>query len=104
MDYNWDIVRRLMWDYVGIVRTERRLRLAVERMAAIRREVMDLYARYPVNADILELRNISLVGELVIRCALDRRESRGLHYMEDYPDRDDDNCLRDTVIPGGSGL
>ncbi len=104
MDYNWDVVRRLMWDYVGIVRTERRLRLAVARMAAIRREVMDLYARYPVNADILELRNISLVGELVIRCALDRRESRGLHYMEDYPDRDDENCLRDTVIPGGSGL
>ncbi len=104
MDYNWDIVRRLMWDYVGIVRTERRLRLAVERMGAIRREVMDLYARYPVNADILELRNISLVGELVIRCALDRRESRGLHYMEDYPDRNDESCIRDTVIPGGSGL
>jgi len=104
IDYNWDIVRRLMWDYVGIVRTQRRLELAVERMAAIRREVMDHYAHYPINADLVELRNISLVGELVIRCALDRRESRGLHYMEDYPDRDDENCLRDTVIPGGSGL
>ncbi len=104
IDYNWDVVRRLMWDYVGIVRTERRLKLAVERMAAIRREVMDYYARYPVNADLLELRNVSLVGELVIRCALSRRESRGLHYMDDYPERDDENYLRDTVIPGGSGL
>jgi len=104
IDYNWDIVRRLMWDYVGIVRTQRRLELAVERMAAIRREVMDHYAHYPINADLVELRNISLVGELVIRCALSRRESRGLHSMEDYPERDDENCLRDTVIPGGSGL
>ncbi len=104
IDYNWDVVRRLMWDYVGIVRTQRRLELAVERMAAIRREVMDYHTRYPVNADLIELRNISLVGELVIRCALSRLESRGLHSMEDYPERDDERYGRDTVIPGGSGL
>ncbi len=100
IDYNWDVVRRLMCDYVGIVRTERRLELALARMAAIREEVADYFCRYPVNRDIVELRNICLVGELIIRSALSRRESRGLHYMEDYPDRDDATYLRDTIIGG----
>lgn len=100
IDYNWDIARRLMWDYVGIVRTERRLELARERMAAIRRDVMEFYARYPVSRDLLELRNITLVGELVIASALGRMESRGLHYMEDHPERDDEHFLRDTVVEG----
>lgn len=100
IDYNWDIARRLMWDYVGIVRTERRLELAGERMAAVRRDIMEFYQRYPVSRDLLELRNISLVGELVIASALSRKESRGLHYMEDYPDRDDEHFLRDTIVEG----
>jgi len=102
IDYNWDIVRRLMWDYVGIVRTERRLELAESRMAGIRSEVIDYFRRYPVNRDLIELRNISLLGELVIRSALLRKESRGLHYVEDYPERDDERFRRDTVLRGGA--
>jgi L-aspartate oxidase len=104
IDYNWDIVRRLMWDYVGIVRSERRLELAVERMATIRREVTEYFDRYSLNSDLVELRNIALVGELIVRCALNRRESRGLHYMEDYPERDDARFKRDTILMGGSIL
>ncbi len=104
IDYNWDIVRRLMWDYVGIVRTERRLELAVGRMATVRREVAEYFNRYPLNNDLVELRNIALVGELIIRCAISRRESRGLHYMEDYPERDDARFRRDTILMGGNIL
>jgi L-aspartate oxidase len=101
IDYNWDVVRRLMWDYVGIVRTARRLDLARRRMAAIRREIADYRRRYPVSHDLIELSNISLVGELVIRSALRRRESRGLHSMEDFPERDDEQYGYDTVVEGG---
>jgi L-aspartate oxidase len=101
IDYNWDIVRRLMWDYVGIVRTGRRLAFASARISTIRGEVNDCFERYPLNRDLLELRNIVLVGELIIRSALARRESRGLHYVEDHPERDDEHYLRDTVIDGG---
>jgi L-aspartate oxidase len=101
IDYNWDTVRRLMWDYVGIVRTSRRLAFADARVSTIRGEVNDCFERYPLNRDLLELRNIVLVGELIIRSALARKESRGLHFMEDYPERDDEHYLRDTVIDGG---
>jgi len=100
IDSNWDIVRRLMWDYVGIVRTERRLHLARSRIGGIRSEVIDFFRRYPVNRDLIELRNISLLGELIIRSALLRKESRGLHYMEDYLERDDEKFRRDTVLRG----
>jgi len=102
IDHSWDIVRRIMWDYVGIVRTERRLEFASLRMSAIGAEIADYYARYPVSRDLLELRNISLVGELIIASARMRKESRGLHWMEDFPDRDDENCLLDTVLNGSS--
>jgi len=98
IDHNWDIVRRLMWDYVGIVRTERRLLLARERMRSIRREVDEYLAKYPVSADLVELRNICLVGELIVRSALERKESRGLHFIEDYPERDDARYGRNTVV------
>jgi L-aspartate oxidase len=98
IDYNWDVVRRLMWDYVGIVRTERRLLLARERMSAIRSEVSEYLAKCPANADLVELRNICLVGDLIVRSALERKESRGLHFIEDYPARDDARFLRDTVL------
>jgi L-aspartate oxidase len=104
LDYNWDVVRRLMWDYVGIVRTARRLDLARRRMAAIRREVADYRRRYPVSHDLIELSNISLVGELIIRSALRRRESRGLHSMEDYPERDDERYGADTIVEGGGAV
>jgi len=101
IDHSWDIVRRIMWDYVGIVRTERRLEFAALRVSAIRAEIADYFARYPVSRDLLELRNISLVGELIIESARLRRESRGLHWMEDFPQRDDKHFLRDTVLDGG---
>jgi L-aspartate oxidase len=102
IDYNWDVVRRLMWDYVGIVRTGRRLELARSRISAILSEVTEYFERYPLSRDLLELRNIVLVGELIIRSALARQESRGLHFMEDHPDRDDEHYQRDTVIEGGA--
>ncbi|MBN2564269.1 MAG: L-aspartate oxidase [Candidatus Eisenbacteria bacterium] len=102
IDHSWDIVRRIMWDYVGIVRTERRLELANRRLRAIHAEVADYVARYPVSRDVIELRNISLVGQLIIASALTRKESRGLHWIEDYPERDDEHFLHDTVIVGGS--
>ncbi len=101
VDYNWDAVRRLMWDYVGIVRNTRRLELALERMGPIVEEICEHFGKQPLNQDILELRNIAMVGELIIRSAMARRESRGLHYVEDYPRTDDVNFLRDTVIDGG---
>ena len=102
IDYNWDVVRRLMWDYVGIVRSERRLTLARDSMAAIRNEIFGHSRSYPVSRDLLELRNIAIVGELIIKSALSRKESRGLHYMVDHPERDDANFLRDTVIDGSA--
>ena len=104
LDYNWDVVRRLMWDYVGIVRTTRRLDLARRRMAAIRREIADYRRRYPVSHDLIELSNISLVGELIIRSALRRKESRGLHSMEDFPERDDERFGHDTIVEGGGAV
>jgi L-aspartate oxidase len=104
IDHSWDIVRRIMWDYVGIVRTERRLELARRRMSAISTEIAEHVSRYPVNRDLLELRNISLVGELIITSARRRLESRGLHWMEDHPERDDANYLGDTVLDGGALL
>lgn len=102
IDYNWDVVRRLMWDYVGIVRSQRRLQLALGSMAAIRQEILGHWRRYPVSRDLLELRNIAVVGDLIIRSALWRKESRGLHYLADYPQKDDERFLRDTVIEGSA--
>ncbi|MFN0150756.1 MAG: L-aspartate oxidase [bacterium] len=98
LDHAWDAVRRLMWDYVGIVRTSERLVLASRRMRALRREIEEHYWRYHLSPDLIELRNIALVGELIIRCAIARRESRGLHYNLDFPRKDDANWRRDTIL------
>jgi L-aspartate oxidase len=87
-----------MWDYVGIVRSDRRLQIAKTRMDHLRETVISLYWKSRLSSDLLELRNITLVGKLIIECALRRRESRGLHYTESYPYRDDDNFREDTVI------
>jgi len=82
---DWDEVRRLVWNFVGIVRTDRRLSSAMERIRIIRREVMEVYRGYPVTRDLLELRNVTLLAELLIASAAARKESRGLHYNLDHP-------------------
>lgn len=105
VEHNWNEVRTCMWDYVGIVRTNRRLERALRRIHNLRREIRQYYLDYLVTADILELRNIADVAELVVRSAFLRRESRGLHYSLDFPARDDTQAARDTRIqdpPGGA--
>jgi len=98
ISHNWDQIRRLMWNYVGIVRREKRLMLVQERLAPIRAEVNQHFRDYLLTPDLVELRNIALVAELIIRSALIRKESRGLHYLVDYPRRDDVHWLRDTIL------
>ncbi len=104
VEHNWNEVRTCMWDYVGIVRSDRRLERAARRIRNLRQEIREYYLSYLVTADVLELRNIAAVGELIIRCARRRRESRGLHYTLDYPRPDNDAPPSDIVIadPVGS--
>jgi L-aspartate oxidase len=95
--HNWDEIRRLMWDYVSIVRTDNRLRRAAARLRNLKKEVREFYWGHRVNADILELRNLVTVAGLIVECALRRRESRGLHYTMDYPETED-RFLKDTTL------
>jgi L-aspartate oxidase len=97
---NWDEVRRLMWNYVGIVRSNTRLRRAARRIALLQEEIAEYYWKYFVTRDLLELRNIATVAQLIVECASSRHESRGLHFTSDYRGMDTEFAL-DTVIKRG---
>jgi len=93
----WDEVRRLMWNYVGIVRSNKRLTRAKHRLQNILLEFEDYYSGYNMNTDILELRNIAMLADLTVDCALKRKESRGIHYNLDYPETKSELC-KDTIL------
>jgi L-aspartate oxidase len=96
VSHNWAELRRFMWDYVGIVRTDRRLARAAARVALLKAEIQQYYSTFRVTPNLLELRNIVEVADLIVRSAQSRKESRGLHFTTDYPDLSDPP--RDTIL------
>jgi L-aspartate oxidase len=97
--HNWDELRRFMWDYVGIVRTTKRLRRAKRRADLLHQEVIEYYSNFRVGNDLIELRNLLDVADLIVQSALRRRESRGLHYTADFPLRDSAQRTPTVLIP-----
>jgi L-aspartate oxidase len=98
VSHNWDEIRMCMWNYVGIIRSNKRLERAKRRIDLITREIEEYYHDFNITTNLLELRNIATVAEIVIKCSRLRKESRGLHYNLDYPERNDANWIKDTVI------
>ena len=102
ISHNWDELRRFMWDYVGIVRTNKRLERAAHRIALLQDEINEFYANFHVSRDLLELRNLVQVADLIVQSARARHESRGLHFSRDYPDMLP-QALPTTLVPGKKG-